>query len=145
LLALRDPASGETIVARAFTADEKFGHDHHPDLPDLICVFRTDLGMIEHCESPAVGRVHVPVYHPHAPRTGDHTVNSRLWLCRPGIEAGGAMREANVLDIAPTVLRLLDVELPVWLDGESLVTAHDAAHRLAGQVAVEPPAAATAA
>jgi predicted AlkP superfamily phosphohydrolase/phosphomutase len=145
LLALRDPASGETIVDRVFTADEEFGPDHHPDLPDLICVFRTDLGMIEHCESPAVGRVYAPVYHPHAPRTGDHTVNSRLWFRGPGIEADAAMHEANVLDIAPTVLRLLEVELPAWLDGESLVTAHDAAHRTAGQATVEPPAAATAA
>lgn len=31
-------------------------------------------------ESPAAGRVEVSVYHPHAPRTGDHTVNSRLWM-----------------------------------------------------------------
>ena len=85
LLALRDPASGEAIITRVQTSTEAFGPDHHPDLPDLICVFRTDLGMLERCESPAVGLVHAPVYHPHAPRSGDHTVNSQLWVSGPEI------------------------------------------------------------
>ena len=121
LLALRDPASGEPIVARVFAADERFGTAHHPDLPDLICVFRTDLGMLERCVSPAVGDVHVPVYHPHAPRSGDHTVNSRLWASGPGLRPAGVPGAANVLDIAPTVLCALGVALPDWLDGRPLL------------------------
>src|SRR6185312_15885170 len=99
LMALRDPASNETIIARVVTADEQFGPGHHPDLPDLICVFRTDLGMLERCASPAIGEVHAPVYHPHAPRTGDHTVNSRLWASGPGIRPHATVADANVLDI----------------------------------------------
>ena len=127
LLALRDPASGEPIVGRVQTAIEAFGADHHPDLPDLICTFRTDLGMLEHCESPAVGRVYAPVHHPHAPRSGDHTVNSQLWVSGPGL-AGGAPQEAsgNVLDIAPTILGALGVPLPAWLDGRPLPLGSDA-------------------
>jgi predicted AlkP superfamily phosphohydrolase/phosphomutase len=120
LMALRDPVSNETIVARVVTAGEQFGPGHHPDLPDLICVFRTDLGMHERCVSPAIGEVHAPVYHPHAPRTGDHTVNSRLWASGPGVRAHAAIGDANVLDIAPTVLDLLGVPLPAWLSGHPL-------------------------
>jgi len=119
-MALRDPKSGEAIVARVQTSSEAFGPDHHPDLPDLICVFRTDLGMLERCESPAVGSVHVPVYHPHAPRSGDHTVNSQLWASGPGVVATGETGRGNVLDIAPTILAALDVALPEWLDGRPL-------------------------
>jgi predicted AlkP superfamily phosphohydrolase/phosphomutase len=121
LAALRDPASGEPIVAETFTSNERFGPDHHPDLPDLIVVFRTDLGLIETCESPAVGRVHVPVYHPHAPRTGDHTAHSRLWACGEGVDASGAIGRGHVCDIAPTVLALLDVAPSADLDGRSLL------------------------
>ena len=120
LLALCDPKSGEAIVVRVQTSSEAFGPDHHPDLPDLICVFRTDLGMLERCESPAVGSVHVPVYHPHAPRSGDHTVNSQLWASGPGVVATGETGRGNVLDIAPTILAALDVALPEWLDGRPL-------------------------
>ena len=35
------------------------------------------------------GEVHVPVHHPHAPRSGDHTTHSRLW-------ASGPLRPARV-------------------------------------------------
>jgi predicted AlkP superfamily phosphohydrolase/phosphomutase len=121
LAALRDPASGEPIVAETFTSAARFGPDHHPDLPDLIVVFRTDLGLIETCESPAVGRVHVPVYHPHAPRTGDHTPHSRLWASGAGLAANGTIGQGHVCDIAPTVLALLDVAAPAGLDGRALL------------------------
>ena len=120
LLALRDPKSGEAIVTRVQTSSEAFGPDHHPDLPDLICVFRTDLGMLERCESPAVGLVHAPIYHPHAPRSGDHTVNSQLWVSGPDIVGTRENGRGNVLDIAPTILAALRVALPDWLDGRPL-------------------------
>jgi len=107
----------EPIITRVQTSSEAFGPDHHPDLPDLICVFRTDLGMLERCESPAVGLVDVPIYHPHAPRSGDHTVNSQLWVSGPDIVGTPENGRANVLDIAPTILDALDVALPEWLDG----------------------------
>jgi predicted AlkP superfamily phosphohydrolase/phosphomutase len=137
LLALRDPASGEPIVVRVQTPVELFGPDHHPDLPDLICVFRTDLGMLERCESPAVGRIHAPVYHPHAPRSGDHTVNSQLWVSGPGVVGTRETGRGNVLDIAPTILAALDVTRPEWLDGRPLPVPA-AAH--APGLAVEPSA-----
>lgn len=127
LSALRDPASGEAIIRRVQTASEAFGPDHHPDLPDLICVFRTDLGMLEDCASPAVGRVHAPIYHPHAPRSGDHTVNSQLWVSGPGVAGTRHTGSGNVLDIAPTILAALDVALPAWLDGRPLPLADAAA------------------
>ena len=109
------------------TASEAFGPDHHPDLPDLICVFRTDLGMLEDCASPAIGRVHAPIYHPHAPRSGDHTVNSQLWVSGPGVAGTQHTGSGNVLDIAPTILAALDVALPAWLDGRPLPLADAAA------------------
>ncbi|MEP6657106.1 MAG: hypothetical protein ABJC33_07705 [Betaproteobacteria bacterium] len=120
LLALRDPASGVPIIRHVQTASEAFGPYHHIDLPDLICVFRTDLGMLEHCESPAVGHVYAPVYHPHAPRSGDHSVNSQLWISGPGIVGTPEAGCGNVLDIAPTILDALGVALPEWLDGRPL-------------------------
>ncbi|MGH8799864.1 MAG: hypothetical protein ACREX7_06455, partial [Casimicrobiaceae bacterium] len=120
LMALRDPASGEPIIRRVQSASEAFGPDHHPDLPDLICVFRTDLGMLERCQSPAVGDVVAPVYHPHAPRSGDHTMNSQVWISGSGVAAAENAGRGNVLDIAPTILDLLGVALPDWLDGRPL-------------------------
>jgi predicted AlkP superfamily phosphohydrolase/phosphomutase len=120
LSALRDPASGASIVDRVDTAAEVFGPDHHPDLPDVIVVFRTDLGILSDCQSPRVGQVHQPPQSRALPRTGDHTPQSRIWAAGPGIEAGADLVGGDVLDVAPTVLRLLDVDPPDGLDGRTL-------------------------
>jgi predicted AlkP superfamily phosphohydrolase/phosphomutase len=120
LLDLRDPATSEPIVERVTTPEEAFGPDHHADLPDLIVVFRSDLGPLEACTSPTVGRITRPTFVPQLPRTGDHHVESRLWARGPGVPAGAALAPANVLDVAPTILRLLDVELPGDLDGRPM-------------------------
>jgi hypothetical protein len=72
LLDLRQPGSGERIVKQVVTAEEAFGPDHHPDLPDLMVVFRTDLGALEACRSHRVGTVRAPSFTALVPRTGDH-------------------------------------------------------------------------
>ena len=120
LVALRNPASGQPIVTKVTTATEVFGPEHHPDVPDLMVVFRNDLGPIEACYSPRVGLVEVPIFHPNVPRSGDHTPVSRLWTFGRGVAAGRRLQDANVLDIAPTVLNLLDVPVPRRLDGSPL-------------------------
>jgi len=139
LYALRQPGTGEPIVDLVATSTELFGPGAHPDLPDLTVGFRTDLGVLEACESPRVGLVEVPLWPRDTRpdgwpvdlgRTGDHTAASRLWLCEPpgagpdGAGRDGAGRdggEASVLDGAPTVLSLLDVAAPAAMTGRSLL------------------------
>lgn len=120
LLALEDPGSGRPIVARVVTAEEAFGPDHHPDVPDLMVLFRDDVGVIEACRSKRVGTVRIPLYSNRIPRTGDHTIESRLWIAGPGVAPGRRLPDGNVLDIAPTVLRLLGVPVPAAIDGRPL-------------------------
>jgi predicted AlkP superfamily phosphohydrolase/phosphomutase len=120
LFALQDPASGEAIVERITTASEAFGDDYHPDIPDLMVRFRTDLGVIEDCRSPRVGLLHEPLYNANIPRTGDHTTESRLWLTGAEVDAS-RLTEGSVLDIAPTVLEALGVPGETDLDGNSLL------------------------
>jgi predicted AlkP superfamily phosphohydrolase/phosphomutase len=118
LSALTHPELGEPIVDRIMTAEEAFGADHHPDVPDLFVVFRTDLGQLEACRSDRVGLIHRPLYQPEKPRTGDHTPQSRLWIVGPGVPAVAG--RARAVDLAPTVLRLLGVAPPADLDGHAI-------------------------
>jgi predicted AlkP superfamily phosphohydrolase/phosphomutase len=120
LMALKDPKTAKYIITKVITAAEAFGAEHHPDVPDLMIVFRSDLGPLESCYSERVGLIEQPIYHPNIPRTGDHTAESRLWIMGPDISAGTSLPTANVLDIAPTILRMLDVPLPDDLDGRPL-------------------------
>ena len=119
LLELEDPATGERVVKKVVTAEEAFGPDYHPDVPDVMVVFRTDLGPIVEARSPRVGLLRAGLYNPNIPRSGDHTVESRLWAAGPGIAGGTRLPDGNVLDLAPTALRLLGVETN-GLDGRPL-------------------------
>lgn len=120
LLELRHPASGTPIVSAVIRADEVFGADHHPDVPDLIVRFRQDLGLLERCESARVGRIHVPVGSRWGRRTGDHSPRSAIWLSGPRVPAGARLQRGSLLDVAPTLLASLDCALPSWLDGAPL-------------------------
>jgi predicted AlkP superfamily phosphohydrolase/phosphomutase len=122
LLELEDPASGERIVTGVVSAEEAFGRDRHPDVPDLMVGFRTDLGPLDACVSERVGLVKVP--HRIANRSGDHTGVARLWLAGNGIPRPGATGRAHALDVAPTILSLLGVPIPADLDGRPLLE-HD--------------------
>ena len=85
----------------------------------MIVSFRQDLGKLDACVSERIGLVKVPFRVVN--RSGDHTSEARLWLAgnglRPAVETGNA----HALDLAPTILSLLDVPIPAELDGRSLV------------------------
>lgn len=117
VLELTIPETGERAVASARTAEEIWGPELHPDTPDLIVTFRRDVGRIDAVSSPRVGTVRLPYVV--GSRTCDHTPDSALWLAGPGIEPADLV-EGRAVDLAPTVLSLLGVETPAWMDGRPL-------------------------
>ena len=98
---LTQPASGQPIVSAVVTAAEAFGPDHHPDVPDLIVRFRQDLGLIESCESPAVGYVRVYISDP-------DMRNPRLW--RIGYTKFEMRRAGDTWQIAERLSRSVGAE-----------------------------------
>ena len=117
LEALRDTTTGEPVVEAVLRADVVFGEALHPNIPDLIVRFRRSRP-ITSVTSPRIGTVSTATRAER--RTGDHTPHSRLWAHGPGIEVGRSVKGGHVLDLAPTVLELLDVPLPAGLDGSAL-------------------------
>jgi predicted AlkP superfamily phosphohydrolase/phosphomutase len=119
LLALRDPASGEPIVDSVDRSADLFGPERHADVPDLLVLFRRDLGSLEACTSPRTGLLRAPTRRPEVLRSGDHTAHARWWVRGPGLGAG-SLGEVHALDLAPTVLQALGVPVPDGLDGSPL-------------------------
>ncbi|MEZ5099735.1 MAG: alkaline phosphatase family protein [Thermoleophilia bacterium] len=117
MLELTIPETGARAVAAARTAVEIWGPDLHPDTPDLIVTFRRDVGRIDAVSSQRVGTVRLPYVV--GSRTCDHTPDNALWVAGPGVEPG-ELAEGRAVDVAPTVLALLGVETPGWMDGRPL-------------------------
>ena len=120
LLVLEDPQTGERIVDRVMMSNQEFGPDCHPDVPDIMVLFRTGHGPIEACRSERVGLVELPYFSRRMHRSGDHTIESRLWAIGPSVRRGSRLEPAHVLDVAPTILEFLGVSLPENLDGKPI-------------------------
>ena len=120
-LALRHIETDQPIVDRVMTAEEVFGQDHHPGIPDIMIVFNTKLGCIESCRSDRVGIVRCPMNNVRMARSGDHTPESRLWALGLNEPAGEKLTNGHVLDIAPKILSLLNIPIPPEMDRTSLM------------------------
>jgi predicted AlkP superfamily phosphohydrolase/phosphomutase len=120
LVELKHPVTHESIVKRVYTASEAFGPDHNPDVPDIMVVFRDDLGVLDACWSERLGRIKRTVYQHWLPRTGDHTPHSTMWVINGPFPAGATFDGGDVLDVGPTVLELLGLVPPDDIDGRSL-------------------------
>ena len=106
---LVDPRTGLKLVRRINRADTRLGTERSKLTPDLLVKFRTDIGPVECAYSPRLGTIHVPNARPHYVRTGDHVPQSRAWIATPSSRGGGKVTHSNVLDLAPTILSLLDI------------------------------------
>jgi hypothetical protein len=80
LFELKHPVTRESIVKQVYTASEAFGPDHNPDVPDIMVVFRDDLGVLDECWSERLGHIKRSMYRHWLPRTGDHTPHSTMWV-----------------------------------------------------------------
>lgn len=120
LLELKHPVTREPIIQHVHTAREAFGPNHHPDVPDIMVVFRDDLGVLDACWSERLGLIKLPVYQRGLPRTGDHTPHSTMWVVNGLFPAGARFDGGDVLDLGPTVLEMLGLTPPDEIDGRSL-------------------------
>ena len=117
LRGLRHAESNQPIVEQVIRLTSP-AVNHHPDLPDLVVEFRRDLGELTSVVCPEVGTVEVPIRQPDYPRTGDHTDQSRIWIRHETTDEVQAM---SSIDIAPTILSLLDVPIPIAMDGQTAI------------------------
>lgn len=121
LLDLRVDGSDEPLCAHVIRVADEFGPDAHDDLPDLIALTRTDKGLITACTSKKLGRLRQRD-DDHPP--GHHTGESQVWVAGPGVRVNEPFGNADVIDIAPTVLASLGIDAPVWMRGRSLISTH---------------------
>jgi predicted AlkP superfamily phosphohydrolase/phosphomutase len=124
------PETGEPLVEHVYEREELYDGPHAHLAPDLTVVlgdwrYRT-IGLYDFTTHQVIS----PAFGP----TGDHRMEGILIAAGAAFQGGATVPEgANLMDIAPTVLRLLGVPVPSDLDGRVLTEILDPA-------VVSPPA-----
>jgi len=66
--------------------------------------------------------------------SGHHRPDGMVILAGQGIQAGVALQEANIMDLAPTILYAMDLPVPADMDGRVLTAAFAADYLSAAQI-----------
>jgi predicted AlkP superfamily phosphohydrolase/phosphomutase len=117
LLGLEDPDSGRRLVRKVVRADDAFPGEHRDRLPDLLVVWDRSAPIFA-VRSPLVGTLRAP--DPRL-RTGGHIDDGWFVAAGPAVAPGreGAVEDAALVDLAPTIAALLGEALP-GVDGQPL-------------------------
>ena len=110
------PETGKPLVERVYEGEELYHGPHAHLAPDLTVVltdwrYRT-IGLHDFTTHKVIS----PAFGP----TGDHRMEGILVATGPAFRTGASPVEADLLDIAPTVLHLLEIPVPADMDGRVL-------------------------
>jgi predicted AlkP superfamily phosphohydrolase/phosphomutase len=110
---LVDPATGDRIVKQVYRREDIYCGPLTEAMPDIMIVFNPLYGA-----SPSLlgQKIVQPV--PPLGRKGDHRFNGIFFAWGPNIRTGRLSRPAQITDVMPTTLYLMEQPLPDNLDGQ---------------------------
>lgn len=117
LLQIRAPKTGSPVVERVFKREEIYSGPALEMMPDLVAL---PVGGYQIATRLGGKQLFGPVPHYF---TGNHRMEGILMMAGPDILPGQRIEGAEIVDLFPTILFLLDVPLPPDLDGKVLVEA----------------------
>jgi predicted AlkP superfamily phosphohydrolase/phosphomutase len=112
---LVDPDSGEPVLDRIVTREDAFAGPGMADAPDLVVTCKP--GFITEY---AVRKNFVVGPSQGARFSGYHVMRGMLAMAGPEVRAGESIEGAAIVDVAPTILHLLDLPVQPGLDGAVL-------------------------
>jgi predicted AlkP superfamily phosphohydrolase/phosphomutase len=115
---MKDARTGEPMVLDVIRTRTN-PLDRDPKLPDAdLVVIWQEKYATDVVDSPTVGRMGPLPYN----RTGSHRSDGFLLVTGPGIAAGAELPFGHSLDLAPTLLSLMDAPIPSDFEGKPLVS-----------------------
>jgi len=122
LYEIREPETGGKVVERVLTAAEAFGTDLSSGAPDLVVCLREGYIAVSHVEQG-------PLFEKREPgqdyQIGVHHPDGIIIAKGPRIRQGWDRLQANIIDIAPTLLYQMSLPIPSYLDGRILYEMYD--------------------
>jgi len=128
---LKDPDTGEAVVAHAYKGEDIYWGNALPDAPDILVLWRDDLYITRKSYGAEGDGASDAVIDDNLrfgeigklmsiEQTGTHRPNGIFHIHGEGIKDGEAFSGAEIIDIAPTLLYLLDLPVPSDMDGKVL-------------------------
>jgi predicted AlkP superfamily phosphohydrolase/phosphomutase len=115
-LALRDPSDGSQIVRQVYKREEVFHGNSVERLPDLVLhTDRARYVSFGHADFGSNKTIEQSIG-----QTGHHHMVGVLVAQGPGVRPGTFVDGASILDLAPTILHYMDLEVPDYMDGRVL-------------------------
>jgi predicted AlkP superfamily phosphohydrolase/phosphomutase len=117
---LINPSNGRQAAHRVYDTDQVFPGPARGDLPDLVVTWNPDAQVLAEIESVNAGRVRKQAGFETAPYySGNHRPNAFILARGPSVSSGSSLESGHIVDIAPTILEMLDVEPPKHFDGRA--------------------------
>jgi predicted AlkP superfamily phosphohydrolase/phosphomutase len=116
LCRLRDPETGEHIIEKVYRREEIYEGHFVNTAPDLVFIPKQGYMTFEGYEFGAesiVTRAEAV--------SAAHRPNGILLMKGPYIKRGLELRNAKIMDVAPTLLQILGLPIPMEMDGKVLV------------------------
>jgi predicted AlkP superfamily phosphohydrolase/phosphomutase len=114
---LRDPETGEGVVEAVFRREEIYDGEQLELAPDIVFLPRRleyfGFGEYEFGSHKIIEAMKRGI-------SGTHRMNGVFLAYGPAIQPGGTTREAQIIDLAPTILQLLGLPAPDHMDGRVL-------------------------
>jgi predicted AlkP superfamily phosphohydrolase/phosphomutase len=126
---LKDPRTGQRIIARVYRRAELFHGPFSNEAADLIVDWWSEDSLFSTAPSLAKDRdkpsVIISERRPSEDSVwgGTHRVNGILVASGPALKRGAEIENAQLMDLAPTLLHLLGVPVPEDMDGKVLARA----------------------
>jgi predicted AlkP superfamily phosphohydrolase/phosphomutase len=124
LAAWRNPYSGEKMIQRVHRREELYAGPHVEQAPDLTIEWELDHGY-SYLFRPSAGSRRAPVHQlagdeRRRVKSGDHRDEGIFLASGPHFTGPCEIKEASILDLAPTLLYLLGLPIPPEMDGRVL-------------------------
>lgn len=116
LLRLTDGRTGKPLV-KDVVRTRLSPLDDDPKLPDADLVVVWHEIPTDTVDSPDLGRIGPITLN----RPGGHRAQGFLMAKGPGIESGSVLKDGAAVDLAPTILTLMEAPLPDYFDGKPLI------------------------
>lgn len=113
-----DPLNGQPLFARILRREEAYARGPRSEhLPDLVLIPSDGYMITEAFRGDQLVEASPDML------TGNHRQEGIFSLAGPGIPGGDRVEGVRIVDLAPTILHLLGVPVPTWMDGRVLTAA----------------------